>query len=104
VRERLGRLEVSVEELRLATSRLLDAAEERLGPLIQLDVDHYWLIEPDDSFDLASDPTVYAGQLTDDLESIRSMLDQPEADVVLFHDLDHLIGVLRRLSAIDRER
>jgi hypothetical protein len=102
MQQRLGRLVVSVAEIREATTRILDAVEVSLGPIVNLDADHYWLLETDDSFDLGADPEVHAGQLSDDLESIRDMLGNADDDIVVWHDLDHLIGLLRRLSALDR--
>lgn len=91
------RLTVSIPDLRAALSRVLDAVEDQLGEIIDLDADHYWLIDSADSFDLSHEPDVVAGQLSDDVGTIYS----PEK-VFVWHDLDHLIGVLRRIAAIDR--
>lgn len=91
-------LTVTVAELRSITSMLLDVIEARFGPAIELGADHYWLIQSDDAFDLTKEPAVHAGQLSDDLESIRATQD-PQPDV-LWHDLDHLLGLLRRVSAL----
>lgn len=91
---------VSVAELRSVTAKLLDAAEVMFGPVIELGADHYWLVESDDAFDLTQEPIVCAGQLSDDLESVRAVGGAgPES---LGHDLDHLLGLLRRVSALAR--
>lgn len=91
---------VSVAELRSVTTKLLDAAEVMFGPEIELGADHYWLVESDDAFDLTQEPTVCAGQLSDDLEWVRAIGEaRPESHR---HDLDHLQGLLRRVSALAR--
>jgi hypothetical protein len=91
---------LSVAELRSATAKLLDVVEARFGSTIELGADHYWLIESDAAFDLSKEPAVNAGQLTDDLEAVRAIADPQPAE--LWHDLDHLLGLLRRVSALAR--
>ena len=91
------RLTVSIPDLRAALSRVLDTVEAQRGEVIVLDADHYWLIDSADSFDLDASPDVVVGQLSDDIETIHIT-----EDVVVWHDLEHLIGVLRRIAAIDR--
>lgn len=91
---------LSVSELRVVAAKLLDAIEARFGPQIELGADHYWLIEADEAFDLSQEPAVNAGQLSDDLESVRGMANPAPAE--LAHDLDHLVGLLRRVSALSR--
>jgi hypothetical protein len=94
--ESTERLTVSIADLRAALARVLDAVEDRFGEVIDLDADHDWLIESTGSFDLSRAPEVVAGQLSDDVETIDST-----EEVFIWHDLDHLIGVLRRIAAID---
>lgn len=67
---------------------------------MDLDADHYWCIDSADAFDLSTEPNVVAGHLEDDAEEIRDLLGRSE--VFLWHDLDHLIGLLSRLAALDR--
>jgi hypothetical protein len=91
---------LGVAELRVVTAKLLDVIEARFGPNIDLGADHYWLIEADEAFDLSHEPAVNAGQLSDDLESVRGMAEPAPAE--LAHDLDHLVGLLGRVSALSR--
>jgi hypothetical protein len=93
--------QITFAELRMAVARLLDAAERRFGPSLQLDADHYWSIYPSDAFDLGSDPPILAGQLSDDVASVREVLhrhDTSEDEMLLWHDLDHLTGILQRIA------
>jgi hypothetical protein len=41
-----------------------------------------------------------ACQLSDDIDSIRAPLARGE-DPIIWHDLAHLVGVLRRIAALD---
>jgi hypothetical protein len=94
---------ISVYELRTALTLILDEVEERLGPELDLAADHYWSLDAAASFDLDADPEVGAGQLTDDVDSVRRMLDRDldEEVIVVWHDLDHVVGVLRRIVVLD---
>ena len=95
--------EITVAELRAATDRLLDAVERRFGPQVRLDGDHYWSIFPSDAFNIESQPTVGAEQLSDDIATIRQALlrtDPDEDDLLLWHDLDHLAGILQGISKL----
>lgn len=89
-----------VAELRAVTAKLLDVIEARFGPQIDLGADHYWLIEAAEAFDLSHEPALNAGQLSDDLESVRRMAEPAAAE--LAHDLDHVVGLLRRISVLSR--
>jgi hypothetical protein len=95
--------EITVAELRAAADRLLNAVERRFGPRVNLDADDYWSIFPSDAFNLAAQPPVGAGQLSDDIDTIRKALlrtDPDEDDVFLWHDLDHLAGILQGISKL----
>lgn len=95
---------VSVAELRGALDALLNEVERRFGPTIDLDADFYWDLEPSVIYDLTQVPPgePAIGQLSDDVASIRSLLHQrQDTDVVLWHDLVHVVGVLRRVAALD---
>ena len=91
---------VEIAELRAAVAQLLDAAERRFGPRVELDADYYWWIDSVAAFDMNSEPRLEAGQLSDDVTSIRELLGRTE--VFLWHDLAHLVGVLTRLASLDR--
>jgi hypothetical protein len=94
----LGPSTVAVSELRSAVGAILDAVESELGETIELNADHYWLLESAESFDPSKTPDVVAGQLSDDVDSIRAIAEGGE--VVVWHDIDHLLGLLRRVSAL----
>jgi len=77
---------------------LLDAAEKRLGSHLQMDKDFYWAIFPSEAFDTDSEPKVVAKQLSDDLATVREVLRRKNAEEdepLLWHDLDHLVGLLQ---------
>jgi hypothetical protein len=89
---------VAIADLRLALSRALDATEARLGPEASLPVDYYWHLPVKDAFDLTSEPSTFTvGQVSDDLD--EAMHDEADgASEAAWHDLSHLIGVLRALE------
>ncbi len=89
---------IAIADLRQALNSCLDACERRLGAVIDLDADYYWLIEPDEAFDMARQPDVNAGQLIDDLEAVRTERDV--MDLATWHDLGHLLGPLGRLAVL----
>jgi hypothetical protein len=99
--------EVSLGDLRQALTQLLDAVERRHGPTVDLDTDHYWTIGPADAFrfDAADGPEPTVGQLTDDVQSMRAMLEATrDGPAVVWHDLAHVVGILNRLAALDLPR
>jgi hypothetical protein len=91
--------EIALAELRNALERLRVSASEQFGPSVDLDADQYWWIETDEAFDLTREPSVVAGGLSDDVSSMREMMNR---EVVLWHDLDHVIGILQRISSLSR--
>jgi len=96
-------LTIQIAEIRASLEQLLSAAEKQFGAVIDLGADYYWDVPTDTSFDLSREPALHARQLTDDVTSIRSQLG-PDDDPLIWHDLDHLIGVLRRIAAMDRPK
>ena len=95
-------LTVSVADLREALSRLVDAVEREYGTEIDLGADFYWVVDRSAAYNLdrpeAGELTV--GQLSDDIESMRSLLADGIRPEALWHDLAHLIGILSRLAAM----
>ena len=89
---------VAIADLRSALSRVLDATEACLGPEVSLAVDHYWHLPVEDAFDLTSEPSRFTvGQVSDDLDEV--VRDEPDGiPEAAWHDLSHLIGVLRALE------
>ena len=94
---------VSVAKLRGAALALLDEVEVALGPTIDLDADHHWELNAQAAFDLRNEPAgeISVGQLSDDIEAFVARLPDP---IVVWHELGHLIGILRRLAALDLPR
>jgi hypothetical protein len=95
-------LTVSVADLREALSRLLDQVEREYGAEVDLDADFYWVVDRSAAYnhDTPEAARLTVGQLSDDIESLRSMLVggfRPEA---IRHDLGHVIGILSRLAAM----
>jgi hypothetical protein len=76
----------------------LDATEKRLGPEVTLDTDYYWHLPVEDAFNMGGKPQTFTvGQVSDDLE--ESVQDEQERlPEEAWHDLSHLIGVLRALE------
>ncbi len=95
---------VAVSDLREALGRVLDAVEQRFGASIDLEADHYWTLDAVDSFDLTTEPSVLASQISEDVETLRELLSPEREDIYIWHDLDHLCGILRRIAALDSPR
>lgn len=92
---------VDISKLGVATARALDAVEARLGPTVAIPEDHYWHLPVEDAFDLTSEPdTLTVGRVTDDLQSLRDMRAVEPSEG--WHELAHLIGVLRAVEAATR--
>ncbi|MFC7725477.1 hypothetical protein ACFQW6_10180 [Nocardioides sp. GCM10028917] len=89
---------VAIADLRSALIRALDATEARLGPEVSLAVDYYWHLPVDDAFDLTIEPSTFTvGQVSDDLDEV--VHDEPDGiPEAAWHDLSHLIGVLRAVE------
>ncbi|MEU4400893.1 hypothetical protein [Micromonospora orduensis] len=98
---------LNVEDLRRVCGVLLDMVEERFGAEIDLSgvgVDLYWNVDLATAFDLRDVPEsgIDVGQCSDDVAELRALLRRPADHVpVLWHDLQHLAGVLRLLAYLD---
>ncbi|WP_348651143.1 hypothetical protein [Micromonospora sp. WMMD882] len=96
-----------VEDLRQVCALLLDAVQERFGSEIDLsvlDVDHYWNVDLRSAFTIREDPEsgIDVGQSSDDVAELRALSRRPAAEEpVLWHDLQHLAGMLRLLAYLD---
>jgi hypothetical protein len=95
-------LVLAFADLSAALERLMAAAAEQIGPVVDLDADHYWSLDVRDAFDLSRDPSVEAGQLSEDVATVRELLSRAEGEVFLWHDLEHVIGILQRVAALAR--
>jgi hypothetical protein len=92
-----------IADLRRAANRLLDEAERRHGPEIDLPVDNYWQVHLREAYDLVDDAAAAmgAGQTSDDIDELVEFLERPADEVYLWHDLDHLTGLLRAIAYLD---
>jgi hypothetical protein len=93
---------VALADVREALARVLDAAEAELGAVVDLDADHYWALDAGAAFDLSKDPEIKAGQVSDDVETVRELLVRERGEIFLWHDLEHLVGILQRIAALAR--
>jgi|SRR5580658_11367340 hypothetical protein len=96
---------LSIDVLRQAAERLLDRAEQEFGPEIDLDsqtipIGFHWEIPLDQSFRMVDSPTTETGDIADDLSEINELLTRPIDETYLWHDLDHLTGLLRCIAFI----
>src|SRR4051794_38499805 len=95
--------EIRVEDLRSATQRLFDAIEGTFGPTLDLGEDHYWLLEPAEAHRSTASPTASSvGSLADDVDSVNKLVEQKDREVVLWHDLAHMTGVLSKIAELHR--
>jgi hypothetical protein len=94
--------EVEVEVLRRALAQVLDAVEALFGSTVDLEADHYWTLDPRLAFDPSAEQSegMAVAQLSDDVREIHGYVERAD-DPVIWHDLAHIVGVLRRLAALD---
>jgi hypothetical protein len=93
----MGDLTLQVDDLRRAANRIFAALERNYGKSIDLDEDYYWHLDVDDAYEMSAVPTIdLVGQVTDDVAELRAFVasDNNEVDSI-WHELNHLIGVLR---------
>jgi hypothetical protein len=95
-------LTVNIADLRTALGRALDATERRLGSEVMLDVDYYWHLPVEDAFNMAGEPQTFTvGQVSDDLGvTVQDVHERVPEEA--WHDLSHLVGVLRALELAAR--
>ena len=93
---------IRIDDLRAWLLAILDEIERRYGAEFDLDADHYWDIGADAAFDMRSDPVPDVGQLSDDVDTLREFISEREdLEVIIWHDLDHIVGILKRVAALD---
>ena len=93
---------IDVQELRLALMRLLDAVEARFGATVDLRADAYWTLDLARSFDPHAEQVsgLTVGQFSDDVQELHELLRRSDAPT-LWHDLSHVVGILRRIAGLD---
>jgi hypothetical protein len=95
-------LVVAIADLREALQRVLDAAEKKFGSVVDLAADYYWTVPSSETFDNLEMPTALeAGQLSDDVGELRELLAREDGEIFIWHDLNHLVGILQRVASLD---
>lgn len=85
----------------------MDAVESRFGSEVYLSehrVDLYWNVDLRAAFGMVDHPEQHidCGQSSDDVREIADLLGREgQEPLSLWHDLDHLAGVLRMLAYLD---
>jgi hypothetical protein len=94
--------DLSTAELRAALVRLIDAIEDRFGERMSIPEDYYWNVPLAEATVLDRNPTLDMGSVVDDVDSVREFLTQdPEEFLSIWHQADHLAGVLRAIARRD---
>jgi hypothetical protein len=93
------------DRLKLACDRLLAAAEGQFGPEIDLNrldrvVGEYWTLAPGDAY-VCGPQQVMAGDVGEDLAEVDDLLGRPDDEIFLWHDLEHLVGLLGLIAFLD---
>ena len=97
-------ISVRVEDLRRALNLVLDEVEHRMGSVVDLAADYYWVPDRKAVYDVSTDARAPAmiGQLSDDVDTIAEIVaGDNERFIAIWHDLSHINGVLARLAALD---
>jgi hypothetical protein len=92
---------LATSDLERVMALLLAAVREKHGDQIDLDGGLYWRLPldgPDRMPDEPGEPVV--GDLVDDVQEALSLLDGDRV-VFLWHDLDHMAQLIRRISTLD---
>ncbi len=89
---------VSVGELRRIANLVLDHLQQVVGESVELPVDYYWNIPSERMYNVLEDPGDFdIGQLTEDWDDLRRLLDQEENDPLCL-DLVDLGALLRAIG------
>ena len=69
---------------------------------MQFEEDFYWNVPLGDATTVEQDPELDLGSLVDDATSVRELLSrEPDDGIYIWHDVDHLVGVLRAIGRLD---
>lgn len=95
---------ISVADVRAGINRVLDAIEAKHGSEFGVEHDFYWSLDVEAAFTVdVPSPAVQTGQLSDDIDAIRTLLTEPQI-VAPWHELGHLCGLLRAIELHDLPR
>jgi hypothetical protein len=94
--------DVTVADLRTAITKLLDAVEAQFGPELRFPEDFYWNVPFGAATQINASPKPDMGSVVDDTESVREFLSHHDSEIVsIWHEADHLAGVLRSIARLD---
>jgi hypothetical protein len=89
-----------IDDLRQAINRILDETAASLGDRVELDGGLYWQVPAEQLHNMDPDSVALtAGDLDDDIQTMREYLGRSGPAPALWHELNHLIGILRVLEA-----
>ncbi|MFI2365673.1 hypothetical protein [Promicromonospora sp. NPDC019610] len=90
-----------IDELRQAINRILDDTAASLGDRVELDGGLYWQVPAQQLHAMDPDTvTLTAGDLDDDIQTMHEYLGSSGPAPALWHELNHLVGILRTLEAM----
>jgi hypothetical protein len=93
--------ELEVSDLRTAMTRLLDAIEGKFGAIVRLEDDYYWNVPMDAATAVYDTPELDLGSVVDDAASVGEFLDRSDEPVSIWHEAEHLAGILRSIARLD---
>jgi hypothetical protein len=92
---------LAIDDLRRALSRVLDDTARLLGDRVQLGGGLYWQVPADQLRAMHADGIdLDAGDLDDDVETMRGYLADAAPSRAPWHELNHLVGILRALEVL----
>ena len=80
---------------------MLTAVQAEQGDAVPLSADYYWVLSAQATYDVYTRPSerdFTMGQLSDDVETLDEMLQRDDPFISVWHDLQHLVGILHRLA------
>ena len=90
-------MRVEIAELRRAASRLFDHLDKAGIRSFDIEHDHYWVVPRESRYNVYEQPQqLDVGQLTDDLQSLRSV--NNSAEPVVAYGLVWLAAILREIG------
>ncbi|PWU60758.1 hypothetical protein DLE60_09420 [Micromonospora globispora] len=97
---------LKVADLRQACSLLLDEVERKFGGEVSLSavgIDHYWNMDLRAAYGMTDQPEAHidCGHSWDDVGEVAEMVQRDQGMIALWHDLDHVAGLLRLLAYLD---
>ncbi|WP_098460347.1 hypothetical protein [Propionicimonas paludicola] len=93
--------DLRVSDLRTAMTRLLDAIEEQFGAIVHLEDDLYWNVPLSAATAVYDTPELDMGSVVDDAASVGEFLGRPDEPVFIWHEAEHLAGILRSIARLD---